>query len=204
MSKPFAYDSPVWIFMGRLIDFLLLTVLWAITSIPIITIGTATATVYDITLKMAENRDGYLVQTYFKTFAELWKKTISAWLLILAIGIILAGDIFICIKMKTPVTTIFLAAFVLVTIVYLLTITYLMPLITVLPNTLFNNLKASFYLAIRYFGWSLLMLVIFACIVTVGIFVFWPVLLFSIGLTAYLQSLILHQIFKRQIENYGE
>lgn len=188
--------------MGRLIDFLILTVLWVVTSLPVITMGTATATVYEISLKMAENREGYLFQTYFKTFKKLWKQTIVAWIVVLAVGLILVGDLYICIKIKTPVTTIFLAAFALITIVYMLTITYLIPLITVLPNTLLNSIKAAFYLGIRYFGWSILMIVIFACIMTVGIFIFWPVLLFSIGLIAYLQSLILNQIFKKQIDGY--
>ena len=204
MSKVFSYDSPVWIFMGRLIDFLVLTILWAVTSLPIITMGTATATVYDISLKMAENRDGYLFQMYFQTFGRLWKSTIKAWLAILVTGLILAGDIFICLRIKTPITTVFLAAFALVSIVYILTTMYLLPTITVLENTLLDNLKISFYLSIRYFGWSLLMLTIAACILTVGIFIFWPLLLLSIGLIAYLQSLILNQIYTKQIQNYKE
>jgi uncharacterized membrane protein YesL len=198
MGKVFSYDSPVWRFMGRLVDFLMLTVLWAVTSLPIITMGTATTTVYYITLKMTKNQDGYIVSTYFKTFGKLFLETVKAWLLALIVGIVLGGDIYICVKLGNPVASLILAALAVVALVYIMTLMYLFPVMARLDNTIMGYVKAAFYLAIRNFGWSILLIVVPICYILIGVFKFWPLLVISVGLIAYLQSLIYNQIFKVQ------
>ena len=42
----FNYDNPVWRFIGKLGDLIILNVLWLITSIPIVTIGASTTALY--------------------------------------------------------------------------------------------------------------------------------------------------------------
>jgi uncharacterized membrane protein YesL len=198
MGKVFSYDSPVWRFMGRLVDFLVLTVLWAVTSLPIITMGTATTTVYYITLKMTKNQDGYIVSTYFKTFGKLFLETVKAWLLALIVGLLLGGDIYICLKLGNPIASLILAALAVVALVYSMTLMYLFPVMARLDNTIMGYVKAAFYLAIRNFGWSILLIVVPICYILIGVFKFWPLLVISVGLIAYLQSLIYNQIFKVQ------
>ncbi|MCM1048482.1 MAG: DUF624 domain-containing protein [Clostridiales bacterium] len=198
MRTIFSYDSPVWKFVGRLIDFLVLTLLWFVTSLPIITIGTATTTVYYITLKMTEDQEEYLIRMYFKNFAKLFKQTTKVWLMVLAVGAVLCGDFYICMRVQTPVTTMLMAAFFLITVVFLMTSAYLFPVMAWLDGNIAAYLKAAFYLSIKYLGWTILILVIAVCLIALGVFVFWPLLLIVVGLTAYLQSLIFRQIFNRQ------
>lgn len=198
MGKVFSYDSPVWKFMGRLVDFVYLTLLWVVTSIPLFTIGASTATVYYITLKMADGQEEYLTRMYFKSFARFFREATAVWLTVLAAGLVLAGDFYICARMQSPAAVVLMSAFVVMAIVYLLTVIYVFPVTAYIRQTPAGYIKAAFFLAIRYFGWSLLMLVIFLCVALIGIFKFWPLLLAGVGLTAYLQSLILRQIFKRE------
>lgn len=194
----FAYDSPVWRFMGRLVDFMCLTLLFVITSLPIITIGTSITTVYYITLKMTENQEGYLFSTYFKTFRMLWKETMINSIAVLAIGVILGGDIWICYTHKNELTTMLFAFLVVLAVIYVAIVTYFYPVMARTNNTFVGYLKASFYLAIRYFSWTLLLMVIQVCVLAIGIFAFWPLLLISVGLIAYLQSLVFKEIFRQQ------
>lgn len=196
--KVFSYDSPVWRFMGRLVDFLVLTILWVITSLPVITIGVSTTTVYYITLKMTENQDEYLIPMYFKNFKKLFREALPNSLVLILPGVFLAGDIFICYRNKGDFFTMLLAAFVVLACLYLCVVTYFFPLMARINQSVTGLLKTAFYLAIRYVSWTILLLVIPACIFTLGVFVFWPVLLVAVGLTAYLQSLIFRQIFKQQ------
>jgi uncharacterized membrane protein YesL len=198
MGKVFSYESPVWKFMGRLLDFFVLTVLWAVTSLPIVTMGTATTTVYYITLKMTKNQDGYIFFTYFKTFKKLFLETLKAWLLALIVGAVLGGDIYICLNISSPIASMLLAALFVVALVYIMTLMYLFPVMARLDNTVMGYIKASFYLAVKNFGWSLLLLVVPVCYILIGVFKFWPLLVISVGLIAYLQSLIYNQIFKVQ------
>ena len=49
----FNYDNPVWRFIGKLGDLILLNILWIVCSIPVFTIGASTTAVYYVTLKLA-------------------------------------------------------------------------------------------------------------------------------------------------------
>ena len=53
----FNYDNPIWRFIGRLGDMVVLNILWIICSIPIITIGASTTALYYCTLKIVRNED---------------------------------------------------------------------------------------------------------------------------------------------------
>lgn len=198
MDRIFAYDSPVWKFMGRLVDFFVLTILWFVTSLPIITMGTATTTVYYITLKMAENKEEYLVSMYFKTFVRLFRETVTVWVGIMAVVLFGVADVVICLRLDTSYATMFLTAFTVLAVIFMMVVSYLFPVMARLDNHALGYMKAAFYLAIKYFGWSLLIVVIPVCLVIVGVFAFWPLLFVVVGLAAYLQTLIFHQIFKQQ------
>ena len=184
--------------MGRLIDFAYLTLLWAVTSLPIITIGASTTTVYYITLKMADNQEEYLTRMYFKNFVRFFKEATVVWLIVLAVGAALAGDFYICLRVQSPAAAALMSAFVVMALVYVMTVLYVFPVMARIEQSPLGYIRAAFFLAIRYFGWTVLGLVIFLCIVAVGVFGFWPLLLLSVGLTAYLQSLIFRQIFRQQ------
>ena len=160
MKAVFSYDSPVWKFMGRLLDFLVLTGLWVVTSLPIITMGAATAAVYDITLKMTQDQEGYLVPMYFKTFAKMFVQATKAWLILFAAGAVLFGDIAFCLQSHTPAASVLLSATLLITAVFLMTAVYLFPVMTWLDAGISRYFKAAFYLSLRYFGWTVLILVL--------------------------------------------
>ena len=53
----FNYDNPVWRFIGKLGDLILLNILWIVCSIPIVTAGAATTAVYYVTLKLVRDEN---------------------------------------------------------------------------------------------------------------------------------------------------
>lgn len=60
MGSLFNLDNPIWRFMGKLVDVFILTLLWAVCCIPIITIGPASTAVYYVTLKLVRDEVGTL------------------------------------------------------------------------------------------------------------------------------------------------
>lgn len=56
--------------MGKLVDLLVLSGLWVILSLPVVTIGASTAALYYVTLKLASNEEGYTVRSFFHAFKE--------------------------------------------------------------------------------------------------------------------------------------
>lgn len=93
LSGLFNYDNPVWRFIGKFGDLILLNILFVICSIPIFTIGASTTAVYYVTLKLARNDDGYTIRSFFKSFKENFKQSTIIWLILLVVGIILGIDV---------------------------------------------------------------------------------------------------------------
>lgn len=63
-------------FLNRIADIVILSALWCIYSIPIITVGASTAALYHTTVKVIRQDRGYVFQTFHKSFRENFKSTV--------------------------------------------------------------------------------------------------------------------------------
>lgn len=79
-------------------------------------------------------------------------------------------------------------------VVYLLVVTVLFPLAARLDTGIGKMFFMAFMISLKNFAWVLFMLVSTLCIVAVGIYVMWPLLLISVGTIAWIHSKILVKI----------
>lgn len=202
MSRLFDYQNPVWRFMGRVADVFLLTVLWILCCIPIITAGASTAALYYVTLKMVKNQDGYLGRTFWHAFMENLKTATGVWCIMLAIGMLLGSGYYLIFWMRGRLSPALLWSLLVFGVIYLLVLTLVFPLTARLEAGVGRLLGMTFMTAVKNFSWVLLMAVTALCVLAIGIFVFWPFLLFGAGAAAYLNSFILvHVIFPKYAWN---
>ena len=82
--KFFSTDSPLYRFLARLWDMIKLNFLWLVFSLPVVTMGAATVAAYSVTLKMVDEREGYVGRQFIKAFKENWKQGIPLGLIFLA------------------------------------------------------------------------------------------------------------------------
>ena len=94
LSGIFNYDNPIWRFMGKFCDILILNVLWIVLSIPIVTIGASTTAVYYVTLKLVRDEEGPTIRSFFKSFKENFKQSTAIWLILLAAGALTGFDLY--------------------------------------------------------------------------------------------------------------
>lgn len=80
-------DSQIMHFLSRLCDLILLNVVYLLTCIPLVTIGAATAALYDTVFRMDTEREGKLMATYFHAFRENFRQGTAVWLLLVVYGI---------------------------------------------------------------------------------------------------------------------
>lgn len=66
--------------LTRIFDLILLNILWLLTSIPVVTLGAATAALYSVLLSAAEKKEGYIVRDYWKAFRRNFKQSTIVWL----------------------------------------------------------------------------------------------------------------------------
>lgn len=96
--KFFSLENPVWKFIGNLADFFILSCLWYLCSLPVVTAGAAASAVYYVTLKMSRDQEGELVRSFFKSFRQNLKPGCLLGVGYLAAAVVLGLDIVICLQ----------------------------------------------------------------------------------------------------------
>ena len=70
MNRLFSPNGPVMQALGKMADLLILSLLWILCSIPLITVGPATSALYYICLKLARKEDTNIVKPFFHAFKD--------------------------------------------------------------------------------------------------------------------------------------
>ncbi len=157
--KLFRVDGPVYQFFSRLWDMIKLNLLWLLCSIPIVTIGASTVAAYTITLKMVDDQEGYIAKSFFKAFKENLKQGIPLGILTLAAIYIVYLDFQIFFAVENPPAFILVMAVVAI-FVFTLGLIYAFPLSARYENTLINTLKNSWEISLRYFGRTIILVLV--------------------------------------------
>ncbi|OYP08761.1 putative membrane protein YesL [Lachnotalea glycerini] len=197
MKNIFDYDNPVWRVIGQLVDLCFITVLWAICSIPIITIGASTTAAYYTILKMVSHQEKYTISSFFDSWKKNFAESTKAWMLLLTVGVILVSDLVLFYNNPSPLFDILFWFLMIVSVVLVMVATWTFPVIARCADSFKEQLKMAFYLAIHYFSWTILMIVVTVCVLAISIFVYWPLLFLSIGGIIYVHALIINQVFNR-------
>lgn len=196
MNSIFSFDNPVWNFIGKLVDMLLLTLVWAVCSLPIVTIGASTSALYYVILKLAEDKEGNIYLSFFRAFRENFKQSTVCWLIMFAFGLVLGGDFYICYQMRERAAAkTLMIVFLILAVLYCMILTYLFPVLARCEADCKKVFFLSFMMSVKQFGWTLFMLAITVSVLALGIFVQWLFLFISVGLIAYLHAVILKHIF---------
>lgn len=93
MIKLFDPENKFWQFVNKATDAALMSLLWLLTSLPLVTIGASTAAFYSYTLKQVTNQEGSLVKSYFSAFRSHFKRATLLWLLQAAGTAFFAADL---------------------------------------------------------------------------------------------------------------
>lgn len=204
LSGFFNYDNPVWRFIGKFFDIMILNILWFVCSIPIVTIGASTTAVYYVTLKLVRDEEGATIKSFFKSFKENFKQSTIIWLLMLVVGAVIGFDLYFFLMLQTEATmfrTVMLSVFGGFGLVYLCIGLYIFPLQARFYNPVKRTVFNAFFMSIRHFLQTLGLLVIDIGIPAVAIFVatiLQPILfLFGFPLIAFINSYVFTGIFEK-------
>ena len=74
MGRIFSLDSPLFSFLNKVADLILLNILTMICCLPIITIGASMTALHYVVLKMVRDEESYIVRSYFKSFRQNFKQ----------------------------------------------------------------------------------------------------------------------------------
>lgn len=203
MKGLFNYDNPIWRFLGKFWDIIILHILWFICCIPIITIGASTTALYYVTLKLARDDDGYTIRSFFSSFKQNFKQATIIWLIFLFSGIILAVDLwFVLTANVVPVGTprmVLTSIFIGLMLIWLIMITYVFPILARFYGTVKQTIQNALLIAIRYFLYTIGILAIDAGILYLTFTSFPFLIMFGYPLIAFANSYFFDRLFKKYI-----
>lgn len=199
MSGIFNLENPFWQFMSKVGDIILLNILWLVCCIPIITIGPSTTALYYVMLKRVRDEEGNVTQQFFRSFKQNFKQGTIIGLIMTVCGLLFGFDIMFYRDAQGEISTVLWWLSMVMFILYLMVLTYIFPMLAKFENTIKNYFIFSVYLSIRHFGQTVLMILILAAMVLVMFYIYPPLILLFMGVTAYLDSKMLVKIFDRYI-----
>lgn len=94
MKEFFGPDGLFLKILNKTGDLIILNIVFLVTCIPIVTIGSALSAMYSVTLKMCKDEESYIVRGYFKAFKANLKQTIIVYVIMFLVGIVIYLDFF--------------------------------------------------------------------------------------------------------------
>lgn len=162
MSNFFNMDNGLFRALGKLADLMLLNILFLVCSLPIFTIGASFTAMYYVTLKLAENEEGYIARGFLKSFKQNFKQATIIWLILLFFGIVLVLDLLILKDSTGTFVTVLRVVITATMIIYALILLYVFPILARFYNSVKDTFKNAFIMAVVNLPRTFVMLVICA------------------------------------------
>lgn len=93
VHKIFDMDNPFFAFMGRAADYVILNLLFLLTSLPVFTAGASLGALHESLRRLREGTEGSLPRTYMQAFLRSFGRALPVWLALLASGLLLLFDV---------------------------------------------------------------------------------------------------------------
>lgn len=201
MTNLFDTDGSLYKIGMVLADIFLLSFLWIIFSLPILTIGASTTAVYYVSTKKAAGSDSYVLKGFLKSFRENLLVSTIVFVILALIGYVLWLNFQALPQVELgllhfPVRIALLIAILQVTFVSM----YVFPIISRFDVTVFGGLKSALLLANGHLFTTISNLVLLAAIFIVINFV--PALfIFIPGIFVYFSASLFVKVFRKYGEN---
>lgn len=196
MERFFNVENPVWAFFGKLGTAFWLSILWTLTSIPIITIGASNTAIFTVLFKMFDEKDIKPTREYFKAFKENFKRSTIIWIPLLLLILIGFADVYICMLIAGDIGFVGAILFMCMEIIITLFFVYVFPLVARFENTLKQTLINAFLMPIKHY-FVTLWIIAMSALVVVLVIVFPPISLVMPGTMSFAVAYPLYYVFHK-------
>lgn len=173
MSEFFNLDSPVFRFLARVFDYILVNLLFVALSLPVLTLGPALTALYRCLLKAPENGGSPSVKVFWRTFRGSFRSGLLPGICFLLLGGLLLGDLRIIGQMPSAVRVGLSAGVILLMLLLLGTGLFFFPLLANHPEVRSRSLfKPAFIRSVGLLPRTACMAVLW--LLPVGLLIFLP------------------------------
>lgn len=169
----FKPDGPIYQIITKFTNMVLLSILWFLCSIPIVTIGASTAALYATSFKMLKDEESHIMKMFFSYFKSNFCQATLAWMILLPIGAVIVWMIYLYFFGMADVKGIadfFAVIMIIAAVLYLICLTYVFACAARYENTPLQTVKNGIFIGLKFIVRTIILLAITA---TVMLFCFW-------------------------------
>ncbi len=197
MGGFFNLDGPFYKWGTEIADIMILSILWVVCSLPIVTIGASTTALFYVLGKKVRKEDPYISKMFFRSFKDNFKQ---ATILTFIVGIMVFSGYLYFEILRTGNAPTFLKIIGLFFIIQVTFITlYIFPVLSRFEMPIKNILISSFIFANKHFITSIICAALFAISFFVAISLN-PLSIFAFGLYALASSFLFQRVFTKNIK----
>lgn len=198
MGEFFNIDNKFFQGLSKVVDCVVLSILWVVSCIPVFTVGAATTALYYAVNKVIRHSRGYIWQEFWDAFRSNFKQATLVWLICLAAMAFMGMDCYIMLQYARAGERIgsLYIVFVIFLVLLVMWQSYLFPYIArfaIGTKAVFQN---AALIAVANLPWSLLLLVLIAAACLVA-WILPPIALFLPGAYMVAANYILERVFRK-------
>ena len=193
MKELFSLDGKLYKYCTFLCDILVLTLLWTVCSIPLITIGASTTAMYYVLTRLLSGREGYISKDFFKSFRQNFIQATfltllifgAAWLIYFNIANLQKGSLLLGVQ--------FVLCYELIIVII-----YIFPVLSRFNMKSFQLIQTCIFMANRHLLTTITCFVLF--ISFIALCMYQPFLIVvAAGFYGWLTSLMLMKLFRKYL-----
>ncbi len=201
----FKLDGPIHRFLSRVLDLIILNVIFTICCIPVVTIGASFSAMYDVMFKIKEEKDSNVFKQFFVAFKNNFVQSLFGTLILLAVAALLYMDYNIVFVEKLYGSAVMQALFFIILFIVSGFFSWLFPMICRFNNKFGQHLKNAFMLSLAHLPTTILvvalnlcpfiLLYFFAEFSAYYLLTFWMFL--GLAVIAFINSKLLYKAFSK-------
>ena len=196
----FSMNSPFARGVNKLVRMLYAGILWFLCSIPILTVGAATAALYEVMMKMVKDQESYIAAGFFRAFRGNLKQGLQLGIPLMLAQIVFAFNLFYYGVLGGEGFRIQTAVFAVLSFLTLTAFSYVFAVMAKFENTSVGHFRMAVAVMVRCPGWTVAILLLQALTVFLTwFFVYFPIL-FIMGISGYMQAAVFDHVFQNLID----
>jgi len=196
MRDFFSLDGPFNKYGGMVADMIILSFMWLLFSIPLVTIGASTTAMFYVSTRRIANREGYITRDFWEAFKANFKKATIIWLICIVLAWLIWFNLS-NIDVVGSMGVIIYPAQIIIIVEMALMAVYIFPMTARFDMSIKQIFKSCFYMANRHLLTSVTCVILVVAIV-LSFIIMPPLTLFlGPGLYAWMASHMVIRLFKR-------
>ncbi|MCI9231999.1 MAG: YesL family protein [Lachnospiraceae bacterium] len=196
----FSLNSPFARGINKLVMMLYVGILWFLCSLPILTMGAATAALYEVLFQAVKDQEGYIARRFFQAFRGNLKQGLQLGIPLVLAQVVFAFDFFYYSLFWGEGYQVQTIVFAVLSLLVLTVFPFVFAAMAKFGNTASGHFRMAVTIMLRCPGWTAAVLAIQALTVfLIWFFVYFPAL-FIMGISGYLEAVIFDHVFQGLID----